>query len=234
MRPPRLFASMTPLSMLDLGGDARRLLEAGADALHVDIGDGHFIPALLHNPGVVCALTKELGVEVDAHLMVERPEDWLAGLCACRPRRVWFHVEATRYPWRALSIGQRLGISMGVAINPITPVGVLERLAGSADAILVLATDHDAAGDHMLAGTVERIRAVRALAGDDKPVAVDGGVDAGSVTELVRAGADELVVGRAICCQPDWRQAVRSLRQAAAIALVPGSRGATGEGTVAP
>jgi ribulose-phosphate 3-epimerase len=215
----RLLASLTSLSPLALGDDARRLIDAGADALHVDIGDGHFVPFMTFGPALVAALADQLDAAIEVHLMVDEPEPWIREILGSRSRvaRIWFHIESTRYPWRVASLVRRFDIQAGVALNPITPIAVLERLGSSVDAVNLLATDHDFAGDQLLDGTAERVRGVRAVVGSTTTIQVDGGVSADSAAELVRAGADELVVGRAICDQQDWSAAVAELRQVVAV-----------------
>ncbi len=215
----RLLASLTSLSPLALGHDARRLIEAGVDALHVDIGDGHFVPFITFGPALAAALADSLDGTIEVHLMVDDPETWIREIVGSRSRvaRIWFHIESTRHPWRVASLVQRFDIQAGVALNGITPIAVLERLGSSVDAVNVLATDHDFAGDELLGGTAERVRAVRAVVGRTTTIQVDGGVSANSAAELVRAGADELVVGRAICGQQDWSAAVAELRQVVAV-----------------
>jgi len=215
----RLLASLTSLSPLALGDDARRLIDAGADALHVDIGDGHFVPFMTFGPALVAALADHMDAAVEVHLMVDDPEAWIREILGSRSRvaRIWFHIESTRHPWRVASLVRRFDIQAGVALNPVTPINMLERLGSSVDAVNVLATDHDFAGDQLLAGTAERVRAVRAVVGSTTTIQVDGGVSADSAAELVRAGADELVVGRAICRQQDWSAAVAELRQVVAV-----------------
>ena len=213
----RLLASLTSLSPLALGDDARRLIDAGADALHVDIGDGHFVPFITFGPTRVAALADHLDAAIEVHLMVDEPEAWIREIARSRVARIWFHIESTRHPWRVASLVRRFDIQAGVALNPVTPIAVLERLGSSVDAVNVLATDHDFAGDQLLGGTAERVRAVRAVVGSRTTIQVDGGVSANSAAELVRAGADELVVGRAICGQQDWSAAVAELRQVVAV-----------------
>lgn len=209
----RLFASLTSLGALALGADARRLVAAGVDGLHVDISDGHFAPFLLFPPAVAWSLREELGVLVEAHLMVADPETYLRPLAERGVRRIAFHVESTRYPWRVASLGRSLGVEIGAAFNLITSLEVLERLGDAVDYVNLLGADHDFAGDRLLSATPDRVRSARVLVAPGVRVQVDGAVDAESAASLVRAGADDLVVGRAICDAADWSAAVAELRE---------------------
>ncbi len=208
----RLFASLTSLGSLALGADARRLVAAGVDGLHVDIADGHFAPFLCFPPAVAWSLRDELGVHVEAHLMVADPETYLRPLAERGVRRIAFHVESTRYPWRVASLARSLLVEIGAAFNPVTSLEVLERLGDAVDYVNVLGADHDFAGDRLLAATPDRVRTARGLVAAGVRVQVDGAVDATNAPSLVRAGGDDLVVGRAVCDAADWSAAVAELR----------------------
>lgn len=209
----RLFASLTSLGGLALGADARRLVGAGVDGLHVDIADGHFAPFLLFPPAVAWSLRDELGVDVEAHMMVAEPEAYVRTLAEHGIRRIAFHVESTRHPWRVASLGRSLGVEVGAAFNPMTSLEILERLGDAVDYVNLLGADHDFVGDRLLPATADRVRSARGFATSRVRVQVDGGVDAENAANLIRAGADDLVVGRAVCNTADWSAAVAELRK---------------------
>jgi ribulose-phosphate 3-epimerase len=208
----QLFASLTSLSPLALGADARRLVAAGVDGLHIDIADGHFAPFLLFPPAVAWSLRDELGVHVEAHLMVSDPETYLRALAERGVRRIAFHVESTRHPWRLASIGRSLGVEVGVAFNASTSLEVLASLGDAVDYANLLGADHDFAGDRLLPATAARVRSGRGFAAPGVRLQVDGAVDAENAARLVVAGADDLVVGRAVCDAADWSSAVEGIR----------------------
>jgi ribulose-phosphate 3-epimerase len=229
----RLLASLTSLSPLALGDDARHLIEAGVDGIHVDIGDGHFVPFLTFGLTLISSLADSVEARIEVHLMVDDPEAWIAEVAKLRVARVWFHLEATRHPWRVASLIRGAGMQAGLAVNAATPIAVLQTLGRAVDAVNLLGTDHDfRSGDPQLDGTIERVRAARAILGQAIRLEVDGGVDATNAAALVRAGADDLVVGRAICGRPDWTSAVQELRVSIAAAsnmrTRRGSRGESG------
>jgi ribulose-phosphate 3-epimerase len=208
----RLWASITSFDFMSIGDDARRLEAAGIDGIHLDIADGHFVPFLTFGPRLARAIKEALWIPVEVHLLVEDPETYLRQLAGCRIERVAFHVESTRHPWRVASLGRSLGFEVGAALNPVTPVSVAADLGTAIDYINLLSTDHDFDGDRLLDGTVGRVRKACASIAAGVRIQVDGGVSQGHVAGLVAAGADDLVVGRAICNAPDWTTAVAALR----------------------
>jgi ribulose-phosphate 3-epimerase len=155
-------------------------------------------------------------VEVEAHLMVSDPESYIRPLAERGIRRIAFHMESTRHPWRVASLGRNLGVEMGVAFNPITSLEVLERLGDAIDYVNLLGADHDFAGDRLLPATANRVRSGRGFAADGVRVQVDGAVNAENAGSLISAGADDLVVGRAVCDAANWSAAVAAIRVAIA------------------
>lgn len=213
--PVRLFASLRPADPLALAAAADRLVAAGVDGLHLDIADGQFVPYMTVGPSTAAALAERFPeILIDVHLMTESPEDRLRELGAATGMRVAFHIEATRYPWRIISLARELGHEVGIAINPVTPTATLEAVAQSVDFVNLLTTDPDHAGEPLLPGMTDRVSAVRTLVHGAVRIEVDGGVDRRSATRFVAAGARDLVVGRAILGTADWAAAVVALRTA--------------------
>jgi ribulose-phosphate 3-epimerase len=153
-------------------------------------------------------------VEVEAHLMVSDPETYIRPLAERGIRRIAFHMESTRHPWRVASLGRSLGAEIGVAFNPITSLEVLDRLGDAIDYVNLLGADHDFAGDRLLPATPNRVRSGRGFAAEGVRVQVDGAVDAENAASLISAGADDLVVGRAVCDATDWPAAIAAIRAA--------------------
>jgi len=209
---PRILASIRSVHPLHIGGGCRRLLDAGVDGLHVDIADGVFVPELTFGPHVVVALLERRTAPIDVHLMVTRPEQYLPELAKAGAARVSFHLEAEPYPWRVCSLARSLGMEVGVAVNPATPLAVLKPVVSAVDFVNVLTTEIDFAGEQLLPGSADRVAAARNLLPTRVRLEVDGGVNSGNAAALVDAGADELVVGRAITGADDWRGAVAELR----------------------
>ena len=217
----RIAASLTAADPLRLGDAAARLAAAGVDALHVDFGDGRFVPWLGGGVEMVAALSESRVLPVEVHLMLEEPEHYVPLVAAAGAAAVVVHVEAVRYPWRLRETARRLGLRFGLAINPATPIAVLDSLRDCAGHFSLLTTEPDGAGERMLPSTLPRLRAAAALLGEDAEIEVDGGVDPTSSVELCAAGATRLVVGRALTAAADPSAVVARLLSRAATVAAP-------------
>ncbi len=213
----RIFASVVSADQADLGAAADRLLAAGVDGLHLDLADGVFVPDLTFGVRTVRALRARTDAVLDVHLMVARPEDYLRAVADAGASRVSFHVEAVAYPWRLVSLARSLGIEVGAALNPVTPLETLDTLALSIDFVNLLTTEPDFAGEHLLPGMVERVARARRDLPAEIRLQVDGGVDSTTIGGFT--DADDLVVGRGICGSEDWTGAVAELRGALSVSL---------------
>ena len=192
--------------------------EGGADLVHVDVMDGHFVPNLTIGPPVVRALKRATRLPLDVHLMIEKPEETLEKYTDAGADWISVHVEATRHLQRCLGLIRRGGAKAGAAINPGTPVGALAAAWEDMDFALVMSVNPGWSGQPFLRSSVARVRRARenaASAGARAAIEVDGGVDAGNVGELVDAGAEILVAGTAIYGQEDPVSAIEKLRAAA-------------------
>jgi ribulose-phosphate 3-epimerase len=192
--------------------------EGGADLVHVDVMDGHFVPNLTIGPSVVKAMKRATRLPLDVHLMIEKPEETLERYLDAGGDWISVHVEATRHLQRCLETIRRGGAKAGAAINPGTPVGALAAAWGDLDLALIMSVNPGFGGQAFLRGSVARVRRARAAAaeaGARAVIEVDGGVDAGNAAELVEAGAEILVAGTAIYGQGDPVSAIEKLRAAA-------------------
>jgi ribulose-phosphate 3-epimerase len=192
--------------------------EGGADLVHVDVMDGHFVPNLTIGPPVVKALKQATRLPLDVHLMIEKPEESLDRYLDAGGDWISVHVEATRHLQRCLERIRRGGAKAGAAVNPGTPVGALAAAWGDLDFALIMSVNPGFGGQAFLRGSLARVRRAReaaAEAGVKAVIEVDGGVDAGNAAELVEAGAEILVAGTAIYGQEDPKAAIGQLRAAA-------------------
>ena len=209
----------------DFGRLADEIAQAergGADLLHVDVMDGHFVPNITIGPVVVRAIRKAASVPLDVHLMIEDPDRYLDAFADAGAARISVHAEVLPHMHRTVHAIKALGVKAGVAINPSTPVGVLEDIAGDLDHVLVMSVNPGFGGQTFIPHSESKLRAVRQLlarVGSSAPIEVDGGVDHGNAARIVAAGADILVAGSAIFAAPDVERATRELRAAAAGAV---------------
>ncbi|HET7465321.1 MAG TPA: ribulose-phosphate 3-epimerase [Candidatus Dormibacteraeota bacterium] len=194
----RVAVSLASADPLRIAEAAERAATAGASALHVDFGDGRFVPWLGGGVELVAALVRLAAIPVDVHLMVEEPEPYFAPLAAAGATSVVAHIERAPYPWRLRALAHRSGMQFGLALNPATPISDLEPVISCADYLVLLTTEPDGAGELMLPNTLERVQAARALIGPDRALEIDGGVTGESLTWPMRAAVDRLVVGRAV------------------------------------
>ena len=201
-------------------GDAIRLAEAGgADLIHVDVMDGHFVPNITVGIPVVRSLKRVAAVPLDVHLMIQEPDRFIEGFVQAGASMLSVHLEVLPHLHRTIQYIKSLGARAGVAINPSTPVAALEEVAGDVDHVLVMSVNPGFGGQTFIPRSESKIQAVRALldrAGNPAPIEVDGGVDATNVARLVAAGASILVAGAAIFGTPDPAAATRDLRAAVA------------------
>ena len=204
-------------------GQAIAAVEAGgADFIHVDVMDGHFVPNLTVGVPVVRSLRKVAKVPLDVHLMIEDPDRFVEDFVAAGAAMLSVHVEVLPHLHRTIQYIKSLGAKAGVAINPSTPVAALEEIAGDLDHVLVMSVNPGFGGQTFIPRSESKIKAIRKLldqAGNRAPIEVDGGVDTSNAARLISAGASILVAGHAIFSSPDPAAATRELRAAASAAI---------------
>ena len=199
-----------------LGEAIAKVEAAGADQLHVDVMDGHFVPNLTIGPPVIESIRKRTRLPLDVHLMIEEPERWVETYVKAGADLVTVHPEAAPHLQRALSLIREAGARAGVALNPATPPGTLEYVLDDLDLVLVMSVNPGFGGQRFIPSAYEKLRAVRALLAD-RPVdvSVDGGVKVEHVAPLVAHGATVLVAGSAIFAAPDPGVEVGRMKRAA-------------------
>jgi ribulose-phosphate 3-epimerase len=200
-------------------GDAIAAVErGGADLIHVDVMDGHFVPNITIGPPVVRSIKRVATVPLDVHLMISDPDRYLDAFADAGAARMSVHVEVLPHLHRTVHAIKALGVKAGVVINPATPVGTLEDIAGDVDFVLVMSVNPGFGGQTFIPHSETKVRAVRALLDRSNPsalVEIDGGIDLDNVARVVSAGARIIVAGSAIFRGSDPEQAIRDLKAAA-------------------
>jgi ribulose-phosphate 3-epimerase len=201
-----------------LGRDIAAAERGGADLIHVDVMDGHFVPNITIGPPVVRSIRRVARLPLDVHLMIEEPDRYIAAFVEAGATMVSVHVEAVPHLHRTLTYIRQLGARAGVALNPSTPAHAIDDVCAEIDFVLVMSVNPGFGGQMFIPHTLDKLRRVRdVLARNDAsaPIEVDGGIDAGNVAHVVAAGASIIVAGNAIFGTSDPERATRDLRAAA-------------------
>lgn len=220
MQKFRIAPSILSADFARLGEEVGKVIDAGADLIHFDVMDNHYVPNLTFGPMVCAALKPYATVPIDVHLMVEPVDDLIQSFSKAGANIITFHPEASRHVDRSLSLIKDAGCQAGLVLNPATPVYLLENVLDKLDMVLLMSVNPGFGGQSFIPQTLVKIRQVRDLlnmyeaeSGRKIALEVDGGIKTDNIAEVARAGADTFVAGSAIFGQADYAEVINKMRQ---------------------
>ena len=211
----RIAPSLLAADFARLGEEVRAVAAAGADWLHLDIMDGHFVPNISFGPGLVKALRPHAAIPFDVHLMIAPADPYLAAFAEAGADLISLHPEAGPHLHRSLQTIRGLGKKAGIVLNPATPIAAVEPVLDLCDLVLVMSVNPGFGGQSFIRSQLAKIAALRGMidaSGREIALQVDGGVTAETARDCIAAGADVLVAGTAVFGKPDYAAAIAAIR----------------------
>ena len=218
MSAPRIAPSILSADFAKLGAEVAAVERAGADWIHVDVMDGHFVPNLTIGPLVVEAVRRSTSLPLDVHLMIEKPERYVTDFVKAGAATIGVQVEACPHLHRTLAQIREAGARACVVLNPGTPAQAIEPVLSDVDQVLVMTVNPGFGGQKFIESMLAKIATLRRLLderGREVALEVDGGISLETIGRAARAGADVFVAGTAVFGAPDYAQAISALRAAA-------------------
>ncbi len=208
--------SLLSADFANLAKEVKEVEEAGADWLHIDVMDGHFVPNLTIGPLVVEALNPITKLPLDCHLMVAEPEKWVSAFAKAGASIITVHAEATHHLDRLIHQIREAGCKVGVSINPATPVSVLSEVLAQVDLVLVMSVNPGFGGQKFIPSTLKKISELAEIRRKNDltfVIEIDGGVSAKNITAISDAGCDVFVAGSSVFGEADRKKAIQVLRK---------------------
>ncbi len=198
-----------------IGDQIRQTIEGGADILHYDVMDGHFVPNITAGPEILADISKRVSVPIDAHLMIENPDKYIPAFVEAGASWVSVHVENTPHLHRTLYLIKDLGAKAGVVLNPATPISAVEEALRHADYVLLMSVNPGFSGQKFIGDSIRRLRELRSLRDRINPdclIEIDGGIKEENIVQVVKEGAQVIVVGSGIFSAEDIKAQTRKLK----------------------
>lgn len=200
-----------------LADEIARVTEAGADMIHVDVMDGHFVPNLTIGPPIVKAIRKVTRLPLDVHLMMTNPDDFIHDFIKAGSNYITVHVETCPHLHRTIQSIKEEGVKAGVTLNPATPLSRVEEILGEVDLLLIMSVNPGFGGQSFIPSVLEKLRRARTMIdqrGAKVELEIDGGIKVENVAAIAQAGADILVSGSAIFQSKDYKDTIQKMRKA--------------------
>mgnify|MGYP003820291505 FL=1 len=195
-----------------MGKEITQLIESGADYIHIDVMDGHFVPNITIGPPIVASLRRYCSVPMDVHLMIDNPEEYVDSFADAGADIITIHVESTNHPHRLIQHIKDIGCKAGVVLNPSTPESRIEFLVEDIDMVLVMTVNPGFGGQKFIPDMLRKIKAVRTMIGD-RDLEVDGGIDERTAPEVIKAGANILVAGSYVFNNSSYKASIKKLKE---------------------
>jgi ribulose-phosphate 3-epimerase len=201
-----------------LGNEIRAVEAAGADYIHIDVMDGHFVPNITIGPLIVDAVRKVTSLPLDVHLMIDNPDLYIPDFATAGADIIVVHAEATNHLHRTIQLIKSFGKRAGVSLNPATPLNVLDYIVGDLDLILLMTVNPGFGGQSFINACLPKIQSLRALLdrrGSEAELEVDGGIKPANIAQVSHAGADVFVAGSAVFGAADYAATISEMKQLA-------------------
>ena len=214
-RTQRIAASILSADFARLAEEVRTVIDAGADIVHFDVMDNHYVPNLTVGPMVCAAIRPHTRATIDVHLMVKPVDRIVPDFARAGADIISFHPEASEHVDRTIGLIRECGCRPGLVLNPATPLNCLDHVLSQLDLVLLMSVNPGFGGQKFIAYTLDKLRAVRRRideSGREVWLEVDGGVKVDNIAEIARAGADTFVAGSAIFGTPDYRSTIGAMR----------------------
>ena len=206
--------SILSADFANLGAEVKKVVDAGAEYVHIDVMDGAFVPEITLGAGIVKAVRTVTDAVFDVHLMVEHPDTQIESFIKAGADIITFHVEAAKHPHRVIQAIHAAGCKAGISLNPGTPVAMVEELLADVDLVLVMSVNPGYGGQKFIPASLSKLRRLRAAldaCGSQAELEVDGGVTEANAQEIIEAGATVLVAGSAVYKSKDIKATIKAL-----------------------